>query len=400
MKILVVCQYYNPEPVRITDICEQLVECGHDVTVLTDIPNYPFGNTYKGYGVFKKRMEDLNGVRIIRSFTIPRKNNILCRFLNYYSFSISSLLKIMFDKNIGEFDVVFCNQLSPVMMARAAIKYKKKYHKKLMLYCLDLWPESLMAGGIKKGSFIYNCYHRASKKIYNSCDSIGVTSPKFKNYLHDEFQIPFGRMFELPQYAENVFSIENCRVKDDKDTIDFMFAGNIGVAQSIDTILDAAKDCADLNVKFHIVGDGKEYVRLKKRVNDEKINNVIFYGRKRLDEMQYYYSLADAMLLTLVDNEIINYTIPGKLQTYLAAGKPVIGAINGAAYSIIQENKIGYASRAEDSSSLETSIRKFVRLTQNERNSMGERSYQLYLQHYSKSVFFETLEHELKQLVK
>ena len=153
MKILVVCQYYHPEPVRITDICEELVKKGHEVTVLTDIPNYPMGNIYKGYEKGKRRIETINGVNVHRCYTIPRKTNAIMRFLNYHSFSFFS--KRYINNLDDDFDVVLVNQLSPVMMANAAIKYKKKNNRKVIMYCLDIWPESLSAGGIKKNSLIY-----------------------------------------------------------------------------------------------------------------------------------------------------------------------------------------------------------------------------------------------------
>ena len=143
MKILVVCQYYYPEPVRITDICEELVKKGHEVTVLTGIPNYPMGVIYDGYKQGEKRNETINGVHIIRNFTVGRRTGVIWRSINYFSYSVFATLKIRrLDK---DFDVVFVNQLSPVMMAWPAIRYKKKYNKRLVLYCLDLWPESLEA---------------------------------------------------------------------------------------------------------------------------------------------------------------------------------------------------------------------------------------------------------------
>lgn len=135
MKILVVCQYYYPEPFRITDICEELVKKGHEITVLTGVPNYPEGEIYSGYGYRKKKEEIKNGVNIKRCFTIPRKKGIIYRFLNYYSFAISSSLKVLLNKikteNNEEFDMIFVNQLSPIMMAYAGIIYKNIHKKKI-----------------------------------------------------------------------------------------------------------------------------------------------------------------------------------------------------------------------------------------------------------------------------
>ena len=149
MKILVVCQYYYPEPFRISDICETLVEKGHEVTVLTGLPNYPEGRVLDEYRYGKKRNEVINGVKVIRSFEIGRGSNKLKLFLNYFSFTVSASLKTFFLMK-EKFDVVLVNQLSPVMMGIPAMVYKKKHKKKILFYCLDLWPDSLAAGGLKK----------------------------------------------------------------------------------------------------------------------------------------------------------------------------------------------------------------------------------------------------------
>ena len=156
MKILVVCQYYYPEPFRISDMCETLVEKGHEVTVLTGLPNYPEGQILGDYRYCRNRNEVLNGVKVIRSFEIGRGNNKLKLFLNYLSFAVSGSLKAFFMNE--KFDVVLVNQLSPVMMGIPAIVYKKKHKKKILLYCLDLWPDSLAAGGIQKSSIIYKVF--------------------------------------------------------------------------------------------------------------------------------------------------------------------------------------------------------------------------------------------------
>ena len=166
IKILVVCQYYYPEPVRITDICEELVKQGNEITVLTGVPNYPMGNIYNGYKLFNNKDEVINGVKIKRCFTIPRKKGKVTRLLNYISFPLSSASKIR--KLEKDFDIVLVNQLSPVIMANAGIKYKKKNNIKLVLYCLDLWPESLLVGGVSKKSILYKFFYKLSEKIYSS----------------------------------------------------------------------------------------------------------------------------------------------------------------------------------------------------------------------------------------
>ncbi len=382
MKILVICQYYYPEPFRHTDICEELAKQGHDVTVVTGLPNYPMGEIYDGYRKGEKRDELLNGVEIHRCFTIGRKHGIIYRFLNYYSYALSSSRYV--NRLKEDYDVVFVNQLSPVMMSNAGIIYKKKYNKKLVIYCLDLWPESLVAGGIKRGSFIYKIFHKISKKIYMQADKILITSKSFADYFGKEFGIKNTEY--LPQYAETIFTPELCKKEPDK-YIDLMFAGNLGIAQCVDTIIRAADMTQDIeNLRWHIVGDGSEYEHLKRQASH--LSNVLFYGRKPLEEMPKYYAMADAMLVTMQKNPVLNLTLPGKVQTYLAAGKPIIGAIDGETPMIIHDANCGICGAAESAETLAENVRKFIVM---DKKTFGRNAYLYYQHNFSKEFFLQDL---------
>ena len=203
MKILVVCQYYAPEPFRIPDLCRSLVQRGHQVTVVTGTPNYPEGEIYPGYEKGKYRDEVLDGVRVHRCPIAPRKRGAVCRFLNYYSFVFSAngfLRKLKED-----FDVVFVNQLSPVMMAKPALRWAKMHRKQCVMYCLDLWPGSLGVGGIRQDSFIYRLFLRVSRKIYGAADMLMVSSRGFLDYFRQVLQMDPDGILYLPQYAEDLF---------------------------------------------------------------------------------------------------------------------------------------------------------------------------------------------------
>lgn len=357
MKLLVICQYYYPEPFRITDICEELVSRGHEVTVITGIPNYPMGEIYPEYRQGRRRTETINGVKVHRCFTIGRKTGAVFRFLNYYSYSISSTLFVRRMKE--KFDLVFVNQLSPVMMARAGMKYKKRFHTKLVLYCLDLWPESLVAGGIKRGSPVFRYYHKVSERIYRKADKILVTSHSFSPYLSENFRIKPDKIEYLPQYAENSFSLSACIKKPD-DTIDLMFAGNVGAAQSVETIVRAAYETRDIsNLRWHIVGDGSDLEHCKKLAEELGVTSVIFHGRHPMEEMPQYYSMADAMLVTMSADPILSLTLPGKVQSYMAAGKPIIGAVDGETALIMEHAKCGCYAGAGDYLGLSACARNF-----------------------------------------
>lgn len=386
MKILVVCQYYYPEPFRHPDICEELVKRGHEVTVVTGLPNYPMGYIYTGYTKGKKRDEVLNGVKVHRCYTIGRKEGALYRFLNYYSYAISSTRYIK--KLKEEYDVVFVNQLSPVMMANAAITYKKKHKVPMVLYCLDLWPESLVSGGISRSSFVYKFFHKISEKIYKQADKILTTSRSFASYFEKEFGITGTE--HLPQYAEAIFSIEQC-AKEKDEFIDLMFAGNIGSAQSVDTIIKAAQLTSDIpNLRWHIVGDGSELSNIQAAA--EGMSQVVFHGRKPLEDMPEYYKKADAMLITMQTDPILSLTLPGKVQSYMAAGKPIIGAINGETAIVIADAECGLCGAAEDADELAANVRTFIQM---DSIQMGENARSYYDEHFQKQMFVDRLEQVL-----
>ena len=393
MRILVVCQYYYPEPFRIVDICEELVKRGHKVTVLTGLPNYPEGNILMEYRYGKNRNEFRNGVRIVRTFEIGRGNNNIRLFLNYFSFAFSSRLKVK--KLEDGFDVVFVNQLSPVMMACAAVKYKKLRKIPLFLYCLDLWPDSMIAGGIKKGSIVYNAFKKVSRNIYCKADRIAITSNSFNDYFINEMGLSKERIAYLPQYTEEIFSLIKTH-KTNKLGFDLVFAGNIGKLQSVETILKAAFELRERkDIRFHIVGDGSNLSFCKKIAGESE--NVVFYGRKPVEEIPELYRMADAMLITLSDDQVISKTLPGKVQSYMAAGKPILGAINGETASIIKEAACGYCCPAEDHKGLAEAIIRFTETDDYDQMGINARKY--YEQNYSKDKFFGRLEVMLNDLI-
>lgn len=392
-KILVICQYYKPEPFRISDICEEMVRRGHEVQVVTGYPNYPEGILYDGYGKGKHIDEIINGVKVHRCFTIPRETGTVKRLMNYYSYAVSSTQYVRSKDCVASdgntFDVVFCNQLSPVMMADAAIAYKKKHKVPVVMYCLDLWPESIIAGGITRESVIYKLFHHVSRKIYRQMDKILITSRMFSDYLGAEFGIKKENIEYLPQYAEGIF--EQLSPRNEDGVFNFMFAGNIGAVQSVETVIKAAEILKDEPVKFHIIGGGTDLDRLKKITKD--LDNVIFYGRRPLEEMPELYTKADAMLVTLAADPILSLTLPGKVQSYMAAGKPIIGAIDGETKSVIEEAKCGFCGKSEDAFELAENIKTFIGDV--DRVAMGQNARKYYEENFEEKLFMDKLESKL-----
>ncbi|MCH5296313.1 MAG: glycosyltransferase family 4 protein [Ruminococcus sp.] len=396
MRILVVCQHYWPEPYKLADVCEELVKRGHTVDVVTGVPNYPMGYIYKEYRNRNRRHETHNGVNIFRTFTIGRRNNIFCRFLNYISYAVSSSLFIRSLKD--DYDAVLAYQTSPVTMSLSTVLYKKRTGKNVLLYCLDLWPASLSAGGIKSTNIIYKVFGKISKKIYTSVSSVAVSSEGFIGYMNKEFGILVSSINYIPQYAENIYlEVEESKKSDSK--INLAFAGNIGTAQSMPTIIKAAQILKDdKDIIWNIIGDGSELEKSIEAVENLKLTNVIFHGRKSLDELIEYYKTADAMLVTLISDENISLTLPAKVQSYMAASKPLIVSADGAAADVVTKAKCGFCAPAENPEKLAQMVKEFKSLTISERKELGNNSRDYYLKNFDRDLFFDKLEKLLYEL--
>jgi len=394
MKLLVVCQHYWPEPYPLADICEALAARGHEITVLTDVPNYPMGYIYEEYRHGKNRVQSRNGVTIQRCFTIGRRHNILFRFLNYYSYALSSSLKAAALKE--EYDAVLAYQTSPVMMSSGAYAYAKRHGKRVLLYCLDLWPASLSAGGVGESSPIYRFFKQVSRRLYQKADCLLVSSRQFTGYLQDNFDIPAEKIGYLPQYAYG--NAEPAASTAEKSTVDLLFAGNVGAAQNLSTALRAAALLSEKHpeLRWHIVGDGSELENLKALTAELGLSCVTFYGRRPSEEMPAFYAKADALLVLLMDNPFISLTLPAKVQGYMAAGKPVLAAARGEIPAVLEESGCGFCAEPENPQALAEAVEQFLSCEDKEALCRNARNY--YEQHFRKDFVIEQLEAELQAL--
>ena len=399
MKILATCQYGFPEPYPFLYPMEELVKRGHTVHAITGMPNYPMGKIYPGYSIFKEKEEVHEGIQITHVPLIPREKNIVFRFLNYHSYPIFAKRRVM--QLSGDYDVVFANQTSPVMMVEPAIAYAKKWNKKVVMYCMDLWPASLEVGGVSKNSFIYRYYHKISQRIYTNVDLILVTSKLFKDYFMDEFHIDENKIIYLPQYS--VLEQSRMEAEQNKKTTDFVFAGNVGTAQNLQILVNAAEIVEKEKIRdngreiyFHIVGDGQELENLKKNVKERKLKNVVFYGRRPLEEMPKFYAMADAMLVTLTPNKLVSLTLPAKVQSYMTAGKAILASANGEINQVLSESHAGYCAPADDVQGFVENIKKFI-MDEN-RLEYGKNAIKFYEENFSKEKVISRLEKILEDL--
>jgi len=386
MNIQVVCQHYYPEQYPLTRICADLAKKGHNISVLTGLPNYPEGYIYKDYRFGKNRRQTIDGVNIVRSFLFPRGKSKAGLFINYASFAFFSMIKALFIKK--DFDAILVIQSSPVTMAMAGMVLKRLTKKPLYIYTFDLWPESLVSGGVKPGSKIYNIIKSLSKWIYQSADRIFVSSKKFEEYFYKVHSIK-GNIDYLPFYADDSFLGVEKPKEDKSDTLDLVFAGNIGQMQSVETIIKAAKYLEKEKVFFHIIGDGSAKEKCETLANESKIKNLKFYGRMDFSKMPEMYTMADAMLITLSNNELISYTLPNKVLSYMAAGKPIIAGVNGEAAKVIRDAECGYVADAEDYMGLADVIREFIKTENKEELSKNSRKY--YNNNFTMDIFIERL---------
>lgn len=361
MKLLFICQHYYPERIDFSDVCKRLVEEGHDVTVLTGLPNYRMEKNRipKKYRHRKNRIEKKDGVIIIRCTEFSRRNNFVSRLLNYASFYFSSLHKVK--KLDKDFDRVICYQYSPITMASCAVKYAKKNHCPLILYCFDLWPESVKTYNIGEKNLIYKLADKLSKNAYQNSNIILVTSKPFIEYFTTVHKIDQKKIIYLPQFSQD-YSKKLKKVKKD-GKIHLLYAGNIGKAQNVRCIIEAIellKTKKDYIVD--IVGDGSECLSLINLVNRKNLEEkIIFHGEKSKDELLYFYSLADALLLTMKDDgTYVSKTLPLKTQSYMSTRKPILASINGAAKEVINEYKCGYCVDAGDVKAFATIIENFI----------------------------------------
>jgi len=395
MKILVICQYFYPEQFRVNDICFELVKEGHEVTVLTGLPNYPNGIVDEKYKWMKNRNEEINGVKVIRSWLIGRGKGTKRLALNYISFAVSAMIKSFFIKK--DFDLILVYQLSPVTMALPGILLKKLTKKPLILYCHDLWPESIASAGISSESSIYNILLKVSKWIYKSADYIFTSSKLFEEYFNNTLDV-HENIIHLPVYAEEIFEEIHTIEKNDEN-INLVFAGNVGEMQSVETIIYAANELKkDRSIKIHIIGDGSSRKKCEELANELELNNIIFHGQHPITEMPRFYKLADAFLVTLKAHKVISYTLPNKVQSYMATGKPIIGAIDGETQIVIREAQCGLCCPAEEYQELAKNIKQFSQ-EKEKHTTYGENARKYYDNNFSKKKYIEHLTGLLKKMV-
>ena len=396
MKILFVGQHYWPENFKTTEICESLVAMGHQVEALVGLPNYPTGDIPKEYRLCRNRKQYRNGVYINRCFEIGRKPGKVGLAINYVSYMISATLKIIFKKR--DYDVIYAYSTSPVLMSFPAAVASKFFGKKLVIHVLDIWPACLAAMQVKESSKLYRIMTKVSKWIYSQADILLYGSKGFQQYLLNTHGIKVSDEQYLPQFADSLFENSIPTTKTNKEQFNFVFAGNIGKMQAVEVIIKAAALTKDAPITWHIIGDGSHLDTCKalaKTLNVEK--NVVFYGQKPVEDMPKYYSMADAMLLTLVNDILVNDTLPAKVQGYMAQQKPILCCAAGESEYVITKAKCGLTAKVEDEKELAKIALEFIKLPPEEIKRMSNNAKEYYTLNFPKALHMKRLEYFLNK---
>ena len=396
MKILIISQVFWPENFKINELCTELIHHGHEVTVITGKPNYPYGKFYKGFGLFSKIKSNYNGSVVYRLPIIPRGNGTgFGLSLNYLSFAFIGSLFSFFHFKKYDFSLVFA--VSPITTALPAIVHKAVYGTKYYLWVLDLWPEGVEVTGKLKSQFLRKTLYSLVRFIYKKADCIYMSSRYMKESILDKFDDKEVSLLKyMPNWAEDSFipnKIDQSKYKSlMPEGFKIMFAGNIGSGQDISSIIKAAQIFKRHGgIKIIFLGDGSEKEILLKKIKEFKLEETVYYlGSYPIEEMADFYCHADMMLLTLRDELIYSYIVPGKLQGYLASKKPVAAMINGEAADIIKRSKCGIVVNAEDYKTFAEEIIRISIMPVTYLDEMKKNGFLYYQETFSKKIVIDS----------
>jgi colanic acid biosynthesis glycosyl transferase WcaI len=401
MNILVVTQYYWPENFRINDLVSVLVNRGHQVTVLTGIPNYPTGIADADFLANPSNYNMHDGANIIRVPMITRGKGGLKLVVNYISFALSASVIGVYKLRKYKFDSVFAFEPSPITVGLPAILLRKIKNAPLIFWALDLWPDTLKAIGVVRSKYILSVVGWLVSFIYKRCDLVLGQSesflPHIKKYAgHDRIEY-------FPSWAESVFQyVPTALLTDEpvKSQFNVMFAGNIGEAQDFSSVLYAMELLKnDSRIHWTIVGSGRLSEWLENNVISRGLSDsVTLAGRHPVEKMPEFFQQADALLVSLKDEPIFSMTIPGKLQAYLMADKPILAMLNGDGAKIIIDSGCGIVCEAGNGQCLADAVCRLIEMTDEERLMMGNRGRELSEREFDRNMLISRLEDWMIQL--
>ena len=404
MRILILSSHYWPEAFRINELAASLATRGHEVGVLTGLPNYPAGRFFDGYGLAGPFHQEHEGVRVTRVPVLPRgKGRALNLLLSYASFALAGTIRAV---TLGRrWDVIFAFQTSPVTALAPAAAMRALFGTPVVAWVQDLWPESIASAGFARSPTLYAAARAISGWLYRRCDRILGSSRAFEPRLR---MLGFsGASFGyLPQWAEEVFQEEGEEggapaLQDARWSAGFpvMFAGNLGRVQSLETLLAAAERLRDdAAIRWVFLGDGSQREWLATEVERRGLADRVFMlGRQPVQHMPAYFARAGAMIVSLKADDAMALTVPAKVQAYLAAGRPIIGSIDGEAAKVIEESGAGWAAPAGDAAGLAEIVSRMKALPEAERAEMGRKGRDFSRRNFSRETCLDRLEQVLAE---
>lgn len=396
MRILVVTQYFWPENFRINDLVSEFCLLDHEVTILTGYPNYPSGMIFPEFRLNPSAFAKFRSANVVRVPVISRGKGGLRLMLNYASFVISATVLGIWCLRGQKFDVIFVFEPSPITVGLPAILLSYIKRAPLAFWVLDLWPETLEAIGVVRSRYILKAIGRLVTFIYNHCDLILAQSksfiPQIRQYCKKEIKVEY-----FPSWSDATFDYSIVDLAEEvpaaEGVFSIMFAGNIGDAQDFPAILDAAEVVkGDRGIRWLIVGEGRASEWLRSEVIRRGLEHCfLLLGSYPADRMPSFYKHADALLVSLKAESIFAMTIPGKLQSYLAAGIPILAMLNGEGAEIIRRSGAGISSPAGDGFALATAIIHMANMNIEERLKMGRAGLALSEEEFNRGALISKL---------
>lgn len=390
MKILIVTQYFYPETFRVNTLCAELVKRGHDVTVLTGYPQYPQGKIYDGYGFGKPYETTWSGAKIHRIKMRPRGKTPFGLLLNCYTFVAEG--KKWVKKCKEKFDAIYVFEVSPVTVGLPAVAYYKKFGTPIYFNVQDLWPENVqIVLGINFKPVIA-VINKIVDRIYGASHKILCSSQSFVENIAGR-GVPREKLVFWPQFCTEP-KLENTAKPDcyKEEHFNIVFTGNIGQAQGLDLMVDAAAKLQNTKARWFLVGDGRAREHLEKRVVEEGLQDVItFVGKVSEEEANRYIHYADCAYLSFQKNKLFDMTLPAKLQSYMACGTPILAAAGGESARIIEENNCGIVT-AQEPEDLIDGIEKMLSCSPEQLNAMGAQARAVYKNLYETDKLISQLE--------
>jgi len=397
VRLLVVTQYFWPENFRINDLVAELVRRGHQVVVLTGWPNYPEGQIFSDFRGNPRGFDWYEGARVVRVPMLPRGQGGVRLILNYLTFALSASFLGPWRLRRCEFDAIFAYEPSPITVGVPAAVLRAFKKAPLAFWVLDLWPETLQAIGVIRSRFILQLVGKLVASIYKRCDLILAQSKSFivpiARYAGKGARIEY-----FPSWAESVFNARDVlpapEIPLKSGSFTVLFAGNIGDAQDFPAILAAAERLKDYpNIRWLIVGDGRMAGWVSDEIKRRGLQtSILMLGRYPVERMPSFFKHADALLVSLKDKPIFTLTIPGKLQSYLAAGIPVLAMLNGEGAEVVQNGGAGLACRAGDHRALAEAVLRLSEMPIDERKAMGMKGVALSKEEFGREKLICQLE--------